>query len=120
MDNRIQNVLTPVALNRPQPTVKKEPIAASSPPPTLTEPVRESVDAEKLRLEDLTRAAQNYPPDPYVVSDRTFTIFKDATGQYVVRYRSLRDGKITYVPEPAILPYQIQNAGRGSLIEIKV
>jgi hypothetical protein len=118
MDNRIQNVPLPVALTRPPPPVKREPSPASL-PPALTEPVREPVATEKLRVEDLTRAAQNYPPDPYVVSDRTFTIFKDATGQYVVRYRSLRDGKITYVPEPAILPYQIQMANRGSLLEIK-
>ena len=119
MDNRIQNVPTPAVVTRPQPTVKREPNAAPPPPPTLTEPVRESVAAEKLRVEDLTRAAQNYQVDPYVVSDRSFTIYKDTTGQYVVRYRSLRDGKITYVPEPAILPYQIQSSGRGSLIEIK-
>ncbi|HUP13386.1 MAG TPA: hypothetical protein VM187_14275, partial [Niastella sp.] len=38
--------------------------------------------------------------DTFVVSDRTFTIFKDATGQYITRFTSLRDGKVTYIPEP--------------------
>lgn len=118
MDNIIRGV-SPSVITRPeaqpQVTFKVNPV----PQVTQPEPVEKTVDAEAARVQEITRAASQYQPDPYVVSDRTFTIFKDASGQYVVRYRSLRDGTITYVPEPAILPYQIQMAKRGSLLEIK-
>lgn len=115
MDNIIRGVSPHVITKpeaQPQVTLKVNPV----PQP---EPVEKTVDAEAARVQEITRAASQYQADPYVVSDRTFTIYKDATGQYVVRYRSLRDGTITYVPEPAILPYQIQMANRGSLLEIK-
>lgn len=39
----------------------------------------------------------------YVLGDRRFTIFKDITGQYITRFTSLKDGKVTYVPEPELL-----------------
>ena len=118
MDNIIRGVSPPVITKpeaQPQVTFKVNPVPQVPQP----EPVENTVDAEAVRIQEITRAASQYQPDPYVVSDRTFTIFKDASGQYVVRYRSLRDGTITYVPEPAILPYQIQMANRGSLLEIK-
>ena len=118
MDNIIRGVSSPI-ITRPEPqpqvALKANPAQQVSQP----EPVEKTVDAEAVRVQEITRAASQYQADPYVVSDRTFTIYKDASGQYVVRYRSLRDGTITYVPEPAILPYQIQMANRGSLLEIK-
>ena len=40
--------------------------------------------------------------DNYVLGDQTFTIYKDPTGQYITRYTSLRDGKVTYFPEPSL------------------
>ncbi|MFN7612434.1 MAG: hypothetical protein ACK5VT_07920 [Alphaproteobacteria bacterium] len=119
MDNIIRGV-SPSVITRPeaqpQAKLKVNPVSQVSQP----QPVEKTENVEAVRVKELARAASQYQADPYVVSDRTFTIFKDASGQYIVRYRSLRDGKITYVPEPAIMPYQIQNAGRGSLIEIKV
>jgi hypothetical protein len=51
--------------------------------------------AEQQRYDNVLSASQ----DNYVVADKSFTIFKDAGGQYVTRYTSLRDGKVTYVPE---------------------
>src|SRR5689334_15953309 len=36
--------------------------------------------------------------DFYALGDTQFTIFKDASGQYITRYTSLRDGTVTYVP----------------------
>ena len=51
--------------------------------------------------------------DTYAVSDTKFTIFKDATGQFITRYTSLRDGSVTYVPQPVLLR-QIQ-ASTGSI-----
>ncbi len=55
--------------------------------------------AEQQRLQTVHRLSQQVA-DIYVVSDRTFTIFKDVSGQYVTRFTSLRDGKVTYIPEP--------------------
>ncbi|MFO0110794.1 MAG: hypothetical protein ACK52W_09750 [Alphaproteobacteria bacterium] len=118
MDNILRGVVSPIIIRpEPQPlvTFKGNQAEQVSPP----DPVQKPVDVEAVRVQEIIRAASQYQADPYVVSDRTFTIYKDASGQYVVRYRSLRDGTITYVPEPAILPYQIQMANRGSLLEIK-
>ena len=56
-------------------------------------------DAQQQRYEAVRRASQQVA-DLYVVSDKTFTIFKDVSGQYVTRFTSLRDGKVTYIPEP--------------------
>ena len=55
--------------------------------------------AEQQRLQTVQRLSQQVA-DIFVVSDRTFTIFKDVSGQYVTRFTSLRDGKVTYIPEP--------------------
>ena len=55
--------------------------------------------AEQSRLQMVQKLSQQIS-DIYVVSDRTFTIFKDVSGQYVTRFTSLRDGKVTYIPEP--------------------
>lgn len=41
--------------------------------------------------------------DVYALSDHSFTIFKDSEGKYITRYVSLRDGAITYVPEPTLV-----------------
>lgn len=55
--------------------------------------------AQAQRLQAVQNVSQQIA-DTFVVSDRTFTIFKDATGQYITRFTSLRDGKVTYIPEP--------------------
>lgn len=59
-------------------------------------------EAEDQRYQEVLRASQDVAND-FVVSDRRFTIFKDANGQYVTRYTDLRSGQITYVPEPELL-----------------
>lgn len=57
--------------------------------------------------------AQSYKGS-YAVSDREFTIFKDATGKLITRYVSLRDGSITYEPSaPAVVK---QTSGTVSFI----
>lgn len=52
--------------------------------------------------------------DSYPLSDQTFTIYKDVTGQYITRYVSLLDGTITYVPEP-VLVRQASSGGSPSV-----
>ena len=78
-------------------------------------------DVEQQRYERLQRAAQQLFDNVYAVSDTTFSIFKDSTGQYVTRFTSLRDGRVTYIPEPKVLDYasrKIRDAQAS--IEIRV
>jgi hypothetical protein len=58
---------------------------------------------EQQRQEAIRKAVRSAFKDVYAVSDESFAIFKDASGQYVTRLKSLRDGSITYIPEPNLL-----------------
>ena len=66
--------------------------------------------AEQKRLEAVQKAAQDIA-NIYVVGDKRFTIFKDISGQYITRFTSLRDGSVTYIPEPQIFK---MSGGSGS------
>lgn len=72
--------------------------------------------AEQRRLEAIERGARELA-NTYAVSDKTFTIFKDSTGQYITRFTSLRDGRVTYIPEPALLKSDSQGLA-ASLLNI--
>ena len=72
--------------------------------------------AEETRLHAVERAAQR-AVESFVVSDKTFTIFKDVTGQYITRFFSLRDGRVTYIPEPELL--RTSNPEIVALVNIK-
>lgn len=76
---------------------------------------------EAKRYERVARAAESFFKDVYAVSDSRFTIYKDSTGQYITRYTSLRDGKVTYIPEPNMLQYMERaQAAREALLKISV
>jgi len=94
-------------------------ISQSGPATPGTEFPAAAVDQK--RQEQVVKAAKSYFKDVYAVSDMRFTIFKDSTGQYITRYTSLRDGKVTYIPEPALLQRmeRAQNT-RESLVELSV
>jgi hypothetical protein len=68
----------------------------------------EEQDVEQQRFEAVQRVSEQVA-DFFVVSDKTFTIFKDVSGQYVTRFTSLRDGKVTYIPEPNLFRLGGQN-----------
>lgn len=71
------------------------------------------------RFKQVERAAQIFFKDVFVVSDTKFTIFKDTSGQYVTRFTNLRDGSVTYIPEPEILRYmETHGREREALVEI--
>ncbi len=71
------------------------------------------------RMQAVIRAAQMFK-DIYVVSDTTFTIFKDSSGQYVTRFTSLKDGSVTYIPEPDIVRAMNElSAQREALLNIE-
>jgi hypothetical protein len=87
---------------------------------TVPVPAADKVDvvsAEQRRFERVKRAAESFFKDTYAVNDHTFTIFKDNTGQYITRFTSLRDGKVTYIPEPKLLQH---SSSAEALIEIQV
>lgn len=73
-----------VPVPQPQPQTAPEPRAANS---------------DAARLESLRAAAQSAIRNFFAVSDTTFTIFKDSSGQYITRIKSLRDGTIKTYPE---------------------
>jgi len=75
--------------------------------------------AEQRRYEQVATASKSLARDFYPVSDKTFTIFKDASGVYITRYMSLRDGRVTYVPEPKLLQMFESQYNRSSVVAIQ-
>lgn len=76
--------------------------------------------ADEKRLARLQQAAKSFFKDVYAVSDTTFSIFKDQTGQYITRFTNLRDGRVTYIPEPQMAQYMERVArAREALVEIQ-
>lgn len=76
---------------------------------------------EQRRYERVVKAAESFFKDVYAVSDMRFTIYKDTSGQYITRYTSLRDGKVTYIPEPSLLQYaRSRSQSAESLIALDV
>lgn len=74
---------------------------------------------DKARYEQVKSASAHYFKDFYAVSDATFTIFKDANGQYVTRFTNLRDGSVKYVPEPDIARYmEARSRAREALLDM--
>jgi hypothetical protein len=97
-----------------------QPVAAPAPRPVAQAPVAIPVDvqvasAEQKRFEAVKAASQS-APNVYPLGDRTFTIFKDSSGQYVTRYYSMTTGKVSYVPEPETL----KQSGTYSAPNVKV
>lgn len=70
--------------------------------------------AEAARLANLRQAARNAPQP---LGSQSFTMFKDATGQVITRFRDANSGKVVYIPEPNLL--RLANVGGGqSLLNI--
>lgn len=83
------------------PATPAAPAAPSIPLPGQSQVAFDAKAAEQSRAEAVLRAAEQVA-NVFVIGDRTFSLFKDATGQYITRFTSLRDGKVTYVPEPTL------------------
>ena len=83
-----------------------------------TAPAFDAAAADQRRVQAVQHAAQEIA-NIYVVSDKTFSIFKDATGQYITRFTSLRDGKVTYIPEPTLFKMASSAGDVQPLLKIK-
>ena len=64
--------------------------------------------AEARREQALQQAANTF-----AISDQRFTIYKDISGQFITRFTSLRDGRVTYIPEPDVLSW-LNQTGKGA------
>lgn len=81
--------------------------------------VKDVQQNEKSRLETVIKAASTFK-NVYAVSDTKFTIFKDSSGQFITRFTSLKDGSVTYIPEPDITRFiESNNARKDALIQIE-
>ena len=62
-------------------------------------PQPSAVDARLELIQRISVEKFSYP-----LGDSRFTIFKDAkSGQYIVKYTSLKDGSVRQIPEPELL-----------------
>jgi hypothetical protein len=102
---------------------------ASAPPVKKSDAVKQPVQipaadeallktADRKCLNDIKQVIdQDNFKDVFVVGDSRFTIFKDVSGQFITRFTSLRDGTVTYVPEPDILRF---SGGKDSYFQVNV
>jgi len=104
----VSQIITVPVPNLPAPSVSSsgQTPAVSQPDPNAGAPAPVQVDynaqaAEQSRAAALRKASEQVA-NLYVLGDQQFTIFKDTTGQYITRYTSLKDGKVTYIPEPSV------------------
>lgn len=68
--------------------------------------------ADKMQLAQAKRLAslKQAVATSFALSDKTFTFYKDTSGQYITRFTSLRDGSVTYIPEPSVQQWLKQGA----------
>jgi hypothetical protein len=103
------------------PTVRSADLPASLPDPVVSD-VQINVQAqaaEQRRFETVQRLAQDIA-NVFIVGDKRFTIFKDMSGQYVTRFTSLRDGQVTYIPEPELFRMQSSAQNSAPALDIKI
>lgn len=74
---------------------------AAAPPTPIPGSGAENNNAYFEKVKQASKAMQNY----YPLSDTTFSIYKDQTGQYITRFVNDRTGEVTYIPEPDVLAF---------------
>jgi len=106
----------PVAIKIPQPAQPVLPAPSQAPAlPVIGGGNDRGFDAEGAeaqRLENLRAAARNAPQP---LGSQAFTMFKDATGQVITRFRDINSGRVTYIPEPNLLRLAAAASGRSVL-----
>lgn len=91
--------------------------SASLPKPASDSVVFNEHAAEQNRQDAVQQAAQQVA-NVYVLGNQTFSLFKDATGQYITRFTNLQDGKVTYIPEPTLFELSGNTAGAKPVLNI--
>jgi hypothetical protein len=99
--------------------VLPKPSTAAQVAPTPSTQQQFDATADEKQYQVIRRASEDLA-NFFVVGDSSVAIFKDATGQYVTRYTSLRDGKVTYIPQPKLMSlHASQNFDSASLVKIE-
>jgi hypothetical protein len=86
---------------QPQP-VQQTQVVANASNNNAGDPDAAADSLQAQYLQALQQAALSFK-NSYPLGNQEFSIFKDATGQYITRYVSLIDGSITYVPQPVLV-----------------
>lgn len=86
------------------PTTRKSEVVAA-PVEIAAIPNVDIRSADQQRMGAARDALSASYKDFYAVSDRSFTIYKDSSGQLITRYTSLKDGKVTYIPEQEVMSH---------------
>lgn len=98
-----------------QPVMKRSEVVAEPVKVASVEKIEINVKtADEKRLSAIKDSLREAFKNVYAVSDKTVTIYKDMSGQYITRYKDLRSGTMTYIPEPEILK-NINSGGYFSL-----
>jgi hypothetical protein len=92
------------------------PVKVSQAEPVLRPTSEKSQAGNSIDRLDLVKLASRQLADPFVLGDSRFTIYKDTSGQYVTRLTNLRDGKVTYFPEPELLKRSAQSLGFDEML----
>ncbi len=103
----------------PAKPVATDPAAYSAPRPAapVPQPAEQAVFDDSARVAAVREAALSFK-NVYALGDTKFSIFKDAAGKYITRYVSLRDGSVTYLPEPTMVKH-LQSAGHPAFVAIQ-
>ena len=81
----------------------------------------DAAQSEQTRAENMQRASQMMFSEVFAVRDNKFSIYKDASGQFVTRFTNLRDGSVSYIPEPDMMAYlESRGRARKALLNIDV
>lgn len=100
--------------------LKKLERTTAEPKPVAEQVAYDAKQTDKTRYENMEKASQMFK-DVYAVSDTRFSIYKDFTGQYVTRFTNLRDGSVSYIPEPDMMAYlERRGKARKALLKIDV
>lgn len=93
---------------------------AANPQPVAEQVTYDANKSDETRYENMKQASQMFK-DVFVVSDTTFSIYKDVKGQFVTRITNLRDGSVSYIPEPDMMQYlDRRGKARKALLKIDV
>ena len=79
------------------------------------------IDAiDNKRAEAMMQAMRQSFRSEYAVSDTSFTIYKDSMGRYITRVTSLKDGSVSYYPEPEMLRrMEVEGFSVDNMVEVQ-
>lgn len=90
-------------------------------PTIIEQQVKDLTEPEKVRQDNVLKTVQSQTfRSHFALNNTTFSIFKDSSGQFVTRFTDRNTGKVTYIPEPAILEFMQHTAEqRAALVEVQ-